>query len=93
MVRKGIDGFRMDVINFISKEEGLPTVETEEEGYVSGHKHFMNGPNIHKYLHEMNEEVLSHYDIMTVGEMRCNDRRSEIVYWGRTKRTADGIPI
>ena len=53
----------------------------------------MNGPNIHKYLHEMNEEVLSHYDIMTVGEMPCNDRRSEIVYWGRTKRTADGIPI
>ncbi|MFP3410888.1 oligo-1,6-glucosidase [Bacillus sp. SIMBA_074] len=68
-LEKGIDGFRMDVINFISKEEGLPAVETDEEGYVSGHKHFMNGPNIHKYLHEMNEEVLSHYDIMTVGEM------------------------
>ncbi len=31
-LEKGIDGFRMDVINFISKEEGLPTVETEEEG-------------------------------------------------------------
>ena len=42
-LEKGIDGFRMDVINFISKEEGLPAVETEEEGYVSGHKHFMNG--------------------------------------------------
>ena len=41
----------------------------QKKGYVSGHKHFMNGPNIHKYLHEMNEEVLSHYDIMTVGEM------------------------
>ena len=50
-LEKGIDGFRMDVINFISKEEGLPAVETEEEGYVSGHKYFMNGPNIHKYLH------------------------------------------
>ncbi len=66
---KGIDGFRMDVINFISKEEGLPTVETEEKGYVSGHQYFMNGPNIHTYLHEMNREVLSKYDIMTVGEM------------------------
>lgn len=31
-LEKGIDGFRMDVINFISKEEGLPAVETEEEG-------------------------------------------------------------
>ncbi|MEH7460089.1 alpha-glucosidase [Bacillus sp. JJ1127] len=68
-LKKGIDGFRMDVINFISKEEGLPAVKTEEEGYVSGHQHFMNGPNIHTYLHEMNQEVLSKYDIMTVGEM------------------------
>ncbi|MBC6974228.1 alpha-glucosidase [Bacillus sp. Xin] len=67
-LEKGIDGFRMDVINFISKEEGLPAVKTEEDGYVSGHQHFMNGPNIHTYLHEMNQEVLSKYDIMTVGE-------------------------
>ncbi|MEH7463864.1 alpha-glucosidase [Bacillus thuringiensis] len=66
---KGIDGFRMDVINFISKTEGLPAVDTETEGYVSGHQYFMNGPNIHTYLHEMNQEVLSKYDIMTVGEM------------------------
>ncbi|KEK25948.1 glycoside hydrolase family 13 protein [Bacillus gaemokensis] len=68
-LEKGIDGFRMDVINFISKEEGFPAVKTEEKGYVSGHQHFMNGPNIHTYLHEMNQEVLSQYDIMTVGEM------------------------
>ncbi|MEI4803143.1 alpha-glucosidase [Bacillus sp. FJAT-51639] len=68
-LEKGIDGFRMDVINFISKTEGLPAVDTEEEGYVSGHQYFMNGPNIHTYLHEMNQEVLSKYDIMTVGEM------------------------
>ncbi len=68
-LEKGIDGFRMDVINFISKTEGLPTVKTEKEGYVSGHQYFMNGPNIHTYLHEMNQKVLSKYDIMTVGEM------------------------
>ena len=68
-LEKGIDGFRMDVINFISKTEGLPTVKTEKEGYVSGHQYFMNGPNIHAYLHEMNQKVLSKYDIMTVGEM------------------------
>lgn len=66
---KGVDGFRMDVINFISKEEGLPTVQTETDGYVSGHEYFMNGPKIHQYLREMHEEVLSKYDIMTVGEM------------------------
>ncbi|MES1049193.1 oligo-1,6-glucosidase [Bacillus thuringiensis] len=85
-LEKGIDGFRMDVINFISKEEGLPAVETEEEGYVSGHKHFMNGPNIHKYLHEMNEEVLSYYDIMTVGEMPGVTTEEAKLYTGEERK-------
>lgn len=67
---KGIDGFRMDVINFISKDPSYADGEVVEgKPYASGHKYFMNGPKIHDYLHEMNQEVLSKYDIMTVGEM------------------------
>lgn len=67
---KGIDGFRMDVINFISKVDGLPSAPNPEgKKYVSGHEYFMNGPRIHEFLHEMNQEVLSNYDIITVGEM------------------------
>jgi oligo-1,6-glucosidase len=67
---KGIDGFRMDVINFISKVEGLPSAPNQEgKKYVSGHEYFMNGPRIHEFLHEMNQQILSKYDIMTVGEM------------------------
>ncbi|WAA11860.1 glycoside hydrolase family 13 protein [Fervidibacillus halotolerans] len=67
---KGIDGFRMDVINFISKVPGLPDGDIERgKKYVSGHKYFMNGPKVHDYLQEMNERVLSKYDVMTVGEM------------------------
>ncbi|MBD8067657.1 glycoside hydrolase family 13 protein [Bacillus sp. PS06] len=67
---KGIDGFRMDVINFISKVDGLPDATNVPEGeYGWGGEHFMNGPRIHEFLHEMNKEVLSKYDIMTVGEM------------------------
>ncbi len=85
-LEKGIDGFRMDVINFISKEDGLPSVETDEEGYVSGHKHFMNGPNIHKYLHEMNEDVLSQYDIMTVGEMPGVTTEEAKLYTGEARK-------
>lgn len=85
-LEKGIDGFRMDVINFISKEDGLPVVETDEEGYVSGHKHFMNGPNIHKYLHEMNEDVLSQYDIMTVGEMPGVTTEEAKLYTGEARK-------
>ncbi|PLR79287.1 glucohydrolase [Bacillus sp. V3-13] len=67
---KGIDGFRMDVINFISKEPGLPDAPNPEgKKYVGGGRFYMNGPRIHEFLHEMNNEVLSKYDIMTVGEM------------------------
>ncbi|MEQ6388080.1 alpha-glucosidase [Bacillaceae bacterium S4-13-58] len=67
---KGIDGFRMDVINFISKVPGFPDAPNPEgEKFVSGAKYYMNGPRIHEFLHEMNKEVLSNYDIMTVGEM------------------------
>ena len=67
---KGIDGFRMDVINFISKVPGLPDAPNPEgKKYASGGEYFMNGPRIHEFLHEMNKEVLSKYDIITVGEM------------------------
>ncbi|QHA93631.1 alpha-glucosidase [Bacillus sp. N1-1] len=67
---KGIDGFRMDVINFISKVPGLPDAPNPNvKRYVHGGDYFMNGPRIHEYLKEMNEKVLSHYDVMTVGEM------------------------
>ncbi|MFN7251336.1 MAG: glycoside hydrolase family 13 protein [Anaerobacillus sp.] len=67
---KGIDGFRMDVVNFISKVEGLPDAPTEAgKKYVSGHKYFMNGPRIHEFLHEMHEKTTANYDVMTVGEM------------------------
>lgn len=67
---KGIDGFRMDVINFISKDQSFPDGKVEEgQLYGDGGPYFVNGPKIHEYLQEMNHEVLSKYDIMTVGEM------------------------
>ncbi len=85
-LEKGIDGFRMDVINFISKTEGLPAVDTETEGYVSGHQYFMNGPNIHTYLREMSQEVLSKYDIMTVGEMPGVTTEEANLYTGEERQ-------
>lgn len=67
---KGIDGFRMDVINFISKVPGLPDAPNPYgKKYASGAEYFINGPRIHEFLHEMNKEVLSKYNIITVGEM------------------------
>ncbi|PYZ94184.1 glucohydrolase [Salipaludibacillus keqinensis] len=67
---KGIDGFRMDVINFISKVPGLPDAPNPQgKKYVPGGDYFMNGPRIHEFLHEMHNEVMKDYDMMTVGEM------------------------
>lgn len=63
---KGIDGFRMDVIPFISKDTAFP--ELPEEYHGDFVKYYANGPHLHKYLQEMNREVLCKYDIMTVAE-------------------------
>ncbi|WP_010285514.1 glycoside hydrolase family 13 protein [Bacillus timonensis] len=66
---KGIDGFRMDVINMISKDQSYPDGEVlEGKKYADGGSYFLNGPRIHEFLQEMNQEVLSKYDIITVGE-------------------------
>ncbi|MBL4951496.1 alpha-glucosidase [Neobacillus sp. YIM B02564] len=67
---KGIDGFRMDVINMISKNPELPDGDKRKgQLYGDGGRYFMNGPRIHEFLQEMNQEVLSKYPVMTVGEM------------------------
>jgi oligo-1,6-glucosidase len=63
---KGIDGFRMDVISLISKRgyEDTPFEELNE----TVQKVYANGPRVHEFLQEMNKEVMSKYDMMTVGE-------------------------
>ena len=64
---KGIDGFRLDTINFISKVPGYPSVPGAK-GLVRGSQFYMNGPKVHNYLQEIYRDVFSKYDIMTVGE-------------------------
>lgn len=61
---QGIDGFRMDVISLISKDRAA----LRKDSPIKGHTAAANGPRVHEYLQEMNEKVLSRYDIMTVGE-------------------------
>jgi len=68
-LQKGIDGFRMDVINMISKVPGLPDAPVlTDDRYQFGGQYFMNGPRLMEFLTEMKQKVLSHYDILTVGE-------------------------
>ncbi|MBX7171509.1 MAG: alpha-glucosidase [Pyrinomonadaceae bacterium] len=63
---KGVDGFRMDVITFISKD--LPFKELPEKYNGNFVQYYAEGPKLHEYLQEFNREVLSKYDIMTVAE-------------------------
>jgi len=63
---KGVDGFRMDVIPFISKDPAFPDYPKEFEGRAQ--YFYAAGPKVHDYIQEMNREVLSKYDVMTVGE-------------------------
>lgn len=77
---KGVAGFRMDVINLISKVPGFPDgdVFDRESEYQPGHQHFANGPRLHEFLREINK-VLSGYDTITVGEMPFVDDEDEIL--------------
>lgn len=65
---KGIDGFRMDVISMISKDQRFPDGEMNNGLYGDFGPYCIHGPRVHEFLQEMNQKVLSKYDIMTVGE-------------------------
>ena len=65
---KGVDGFRMDVISLISKRIAFEDVPQSMSFNDVMEKVYANGPRVHEYLKEMNREVLSKYDAVTVGE-------------------------
>ncbi|MFW0118362.1 glycoside hydrolase family 13 protein [Rothia sp. P5764] len=80
---KGVDGFRMDVINLISKDPAYPDdpavaagSKTDSLGMVA------NGPRVHEFLQEMNREVLSKYPVITVGETPHVDTADGLLYTG-----------
>ncbi len=62
----GVDGFREDVITFISKAEGLPDDKLMPAS--RGIFHYNHGPHIHEYLTEFKRDVFDHYDCMTLAE-------------------------
>ena len=66
-LKKGVDGFRMDVISLISKEPGLPNKEPGINGYATFNVS-ANGPHVHEYLQEMRQKALNNADTITVGE-------------------------
>ncbi|WP_153395967.1 glycoside hydrolase family 13 protein [Ornithinicoccus halotolerans] len=68
---RGVDGFRMDVINMISKDPALPDGVPGDDGLGDGFPHFICGPRVHEFLQEMHREVFEgrDRDLLTVGEM------------------------
>ena len=67
---KGVDGFRCDVINLISKDQRF---KNGAPSFLVGQKYFINGPRLHEFLQDINKDVLSNYNCMTVGETVFTD--------------------
>ncbi|KAH8690615.1 glycoside hydrolase family 13 protein [Talaromyces proteolyticus] len=67
---KGVDGFRIDAINYICKADGYPDSEIVDESsrFQPAMHLYMNVGNVHKYLRELHVATFSQYDVMTVGE-------------------------
>ncbi|GIJ88817.1 hypothetical protein Asppvi_007744 [Aspergillus pseudoviridinutans] len=78
---KGVDGFRLDTMNLVSKTSSFPDAPISKEGSIwqPANYLFANGPHIHEYLQEMHQEVFSHYDCMTLAEMSCGVSAPEAV--------------
>ncbi|KAE8383256.1 glycoside hydrolase superfamily [Aspergillus bertholletiae] len=67
---RGVDGFRIDSMNLMSKHPDLPDGKViNDEPYQSGAEFFASGPRMHDHIREMRTEVLDKYDVMTVGEL------------------------
>lgn len=80
---KGIDGFRLDAVSYIAKDTNWPVVSEEElkEKYHNDWSYvFSHGPKLHDYLHEMNREVLQHYEAVTIAETPGIEKKEALAF-------------
>ncbi|WP_163538496.1 alpha,alpha-phosphotrehalase [Gracilibacillus sp. YIM 98692] len=85
---KGVDGFRLDVINLISKDQRFPN----DDGSLppgDGRRFYTDGPRVHEFLHEMNQEVFKGRQTMTVGEMSSTTMEDCIKYTNPEREELD----
>src|SRR5690625_7748284 len=83
---KGIDGFRLDVINLISKDQDFPNDDLGD-----GRRFYTDGPRIHEYLRELNETAFAPNQLMTVGEMSSTTLESCVLYTREDRKELDKI--
>lgn len=85
---KGVDGFRLDVINLISKDQHFP----DDDGSIppgDGRKFYTDGPRVHEFLHEMNQKVFKGRETITVGEMSSTSMEDCIKYSNPAREELD----
>ncbi len=90
---RGVDGFRMDVINLIAKAEGLPdgTGTPSPEGYVFAPEHFADQPEAHDYIREMRRTCFAGRDCMCVGETPFSSSATGFSYVDPEHRELDMV--
>lgn len=89
---KGVDGLRMDAICFISKDCSWPEISPEllKEKYHDDWGHYYAaGPYLHEYLREMNEQVLSKYDVVAIGEAAGISSDQALLFVDEDRRELD----
>ena len=86
---KGLDGFRMDVVPFFSKDPGYPDYPEGFDGDALSY--YANGPKIHEHLQEMNREVMQRYDCFTVGEAPGVGMQDALLYVGEGRNELDMV--
>ena len=90
---RGVDGFRMDVINLISKDPSLPDgVVRDGQVHGDGSPYFFCGPRIHEYLQEMHREVLTGREgLLTIGEMPGVSVEQAVLFTDPTRNELDMV--
>jgi oligo-1,6-glucosidase len=86
---KGVDGFRMDVIPFISKNPSFPDMTPDQIAHFD--TVYGAGPHTHEYIREMNTEVLEHYGVVTVGEAAGITQRTMPLFIDERRQELDMI--
>ena len=94
---RGVDGFRMDVINMISKDPALPDAREPGAGMMpDGSEHFINGPRIHEFMQEMHRSVFAgpaRADAHGRRDARRHGRGGAAVHRPGARRGRHGLPV
>ncbi len=80
-LNKGVDGFRFDVINLISKDQRFLNDDGSDTRFVpDGRRFYTDGPKIHEYLKEIHKEAFGENELLTVGEMSSTSLENCVRY-------------